>query len=552
MYARPLLTENQSKNVVEIVPDIDTPIQAGIRRTWTGEAGTTTSTVTVEGIVQLPIRRQSTSKPVEIQKGITVISQFKPSASPLPRPSVPSSPPKASNAELETALLVAAEEGHADSVKRLLEEKGANVNARGGEFGSALHAAAYQGHVRVIKILLKNGANVKMQAGIFRFALTAAAASSSSDSVRMMTILRDNGAELNARDMENETALHGAVFGNNLEAARFLIEQGVPVDIRGTCNGTALQMALDLEFKDMVRLLLGDKSSESSSPRMAPSTPNLKLNTETDSEAPIDPFVVETLQKLLNMALVGACMEGPIEDVRELLELGASVNSFLDGFGYALQAACFKGQLEIAQLLLDQDADVNLQGGELGNALQAAALSGNTVLTMLLLVWEANVNQICGYYGCALQAAASEGHLAVMDVLLKFGANVNAYGGHYTFPIIAAAASGIEATQKLVAHGASVRVKAAGGYTPVDVARASNHHDAVTYLKSVGGKSSRFFSKSFWAAFMQSAVLSFQEGYQEAEAARIMKEQMMAAGIGSSQPQPDPQSLNQSENGVAT
>lgn len=111
-------------------------------------------------------------------------------------------------------------------VKALLNN-GADVNLPGGNCGFALHAAAQGGHLGIIKVLLHHGANVHLQGGQFRFALTAGEPNSrvrrESDAltfiavyrgnVRTMKVLLDQDASLNAADMENETVLHGAVFG---------------------------------------------------------------------------------------------------------------------------------------------------------------------------------------------------------------------------------------------------------------------------------------------------------------------------------------------------
>ena len=48
-------------------------------------------------------------------------------------------------------------DGH-EAVVRLLLEKGADVNAQGGQYGNALQAASYRGHEAVVRLLLKSGA----------------------------------------------------------------------------------------------------------------------------------------------------------------------------------------------------------------------------------------------------------------------------------------------------------------------------------------------------------------------------------------------------------
>jgi ankyrin repeat protein len=52
--------------------------------------------------------------------------------------------------------------------------RGANVNARGGHYGTALQAAAVYGHHQTVKTLMEWGADVNIQGGEYGDALTAA------------------------------------------------------------------------------------------------------------------------------------------------------------------------------------------------------------------------------------------------------------------------------------------------------------------------------------------------------------------------------------------
>ena len=63
-----------------------------------------------------------------------------------------------------SALHEEASQGHDTSV-RLLLEKGVEVNAQGGCYGSALQAAAMAGHDTIVRLLLQHGANVNAQGG---------------------------------------------------------------------------------------------------------------------------------------------------------------------------------------------------------------------------------------------------------------------------------------------------------------------------------------------------------------------------------------------------
>lgn len=60
-----------------------------------------------------------------------------------------------------TPLHYAADRGHADVVRILVEEEGANANARDTSRRTPLHLAALGGHTEVIAVLLENGGQKK-------------------------------------------------------------------------------------------------------------------------------------------------------------------------------------------------------------------------------------------------------------------------------------------------------------------------------------------------------------------------------------------------------
>jgi ankyrin repeat protein len=57
----------------------------------------------------------------------------------------------------------------------MLLDRGADVNAQGGHYGSALQAASFGGHENVVRMLLvRHGADVNSQGGEYGSALHAA------------------------------------------------------------------------------------------------------------------------------------------------------------------------------------------------------------------------------------------------------------------------------------------------------------------------------------------------------------------------------------------
>jgi hypothetical protein len=66
-----------------------------------------------------------------------------------------------------------------ETVVQLLLNQGANVNAQGGQYGTALQAASMEGHEAVVQLFLNQGANVNAQGGHYGTALLVVARFSS-------------------------------------------------------------------------------------------------------------------------------------------------------------------------------------------------------------------------------------------------------------------------------------------------------------------------------------------------------------------------------------
>jgi ankyrin repeat protein len=226
----------------------------------------------------------------------------------------------------ETRLLYALSLYGCDSlVRALLHDRGADVNAQGGFYDTALQAAAAFGSTTIVTLLLDCGADVNAQGGHYNTALQAAAAVGST---AIVTLLLDRGADINADGGYYNTALQAAAaVYDSIDLVTLLLDRGADVNAQGGYYGNALQAAA----------------------------------TEYDSMATI------TL----------------------LLDRGADVNAQGGYYGNALQAAAVLDNLVTVTLLLDRGADVNAHGGLYETALQAATERCKGDLRMLLLEWGA-------------------------------------------------------------------------------------------------------------------------------------------------------------------
>jgi hypothetical protein len=82
------------------------------------------------------------------------------------------------------------------TVVQLLLDKGANINAQGGDYGTALQAAALRGHQAVVQLLLDKGADINAQGGHYGTALQAALYR---EDQAVVQLLLDKGADINAQ-----------------------------------------------------------------------------------------------------------------------------------------------------------------------------------------------------------------------------------------------------------------------------------------------------------------------------------------------------------------
>lgn len=282
----------------------------------------------------------------------------------------------------------------------MLLDRGADVNAQGGDYGNALQAASFQGYEEVVQILLNKGADVNAHGGFYGNSLYAA---SSRGHEKVVQMLLDKGADVNAEGGWYGNALQAASAEGHEKVVQMLLDKGAELDTRGSLYGNTLEAAFGRGHEPTAQLLLERQAD---------------MNTQIGG-----PY---------GNALQAAAQAGRPNIVCQLLDRGAHVNTQGGRYGCALQAAAISGNKTTVQMLLDKGACVKQRGGIYGTALQAAARGGHDSIVELLLSYRADVHAQCGLHGNALQAAALGWHSRVIKRLLSAKADVNARGGiHY-------------------------------------------------------------------------------------------------------------------------
>lgn len=209
---------------------------------------------------------------------------------------------------------------------QFLLDRGLNVNASGGKYGTALVAACTCGSEEMVTLLLDRGAIVNAHGGlVFGHALQAASFCGFEEIVR---VLLRKGADVNARIDGNDTALIAACERGHQSIVKLLLDSGADVNAHAGGYGSALQAASERGHRPIVSLLL-EKGAD-----------------------------VNAKGGHYGQSLQAAAAGGRLSIVELLLDAGADVNARGGGFRDALRAASIRNHTPIIKLLLSRGASV--------------------------------------------------------------------------------------------------------------------------------------------------------------------------------------------------
>ncbi len=177
---------------------------------------------------------------------------------------------------------------------------------------------------------------------------------------KVVEALLDSGADINARDEQNQTALHKAASGGHTPIVKLLLERGADVNAKNLFGQTSLLAPL---------------------------------------------------------------YRGSLDAVRALLDAGADVEARSELSGQTPLLAVSSGQTKVVEALLEEGADVNAKGEAYHEtALMLAAASGNTATVKALLEKGADVKASSINGRTALMMAEALDHTEVVKLLQEAGA----------------------------------------------------------------------------------------------------------------------------------
>lgn len=119
-----------------------------------------------------------------------------------------------------TPLWCAAVSGQLDLVE-LLHQCGADIDAVSDSGSTPIRSACFMTHFEIVKELVRYGADISKQNYNGGTCLI-----NSVQSAKLCSFLLKNGADVNAKDIQNKTALHYAIQEHRLETTKLLVEFG--------------------------------------------------------------------------------------------------------------------------------------------------------------------------------------------------------------------------------------------------------------------------------------------------------------------------------------
>ncbi|KAF2868919.1 ankyrin repeat-containing domain protein, partial [Massariosphaeria phaeospora] len=243
--------------------------------------------------------------------------------------------------------------GSTELMEKMLQ-LGANLDAEGGVYGTALTAATYKGDRRSVEFLLEKGASLNIISGYIGGPLKAAVAYGQIDLAKLLIA---RGANVNSLGGRFYTALGAATTSQekSLDMVKCLLEAGANPTLTHYYS-SPLCVAVFRGFDHVTDLLL-----------------------EHDADVNEGP------------CLQNAVLKGDIDVIELFLARGARINRRDGPLGTPIQAAVVGGLSTLSFLIDKYHADCNWKDDEGRTALHVAAMGGSVATVRYLLDLGMNV-----------------------------------------------------------------------------------------------------------------------------------------------------------------
>ena len=388
-----------------------------------------------------------------------------------------------------TALHNSCRDGHIDMVRLLIKHK-ANVNARTDSGDTPLTLAAINKHDNVVHALSDYNCEVYAKDKDAYTALLELSCKRGYVHI-VRTLLNEDKADVNARTHSGDTPLTLAVRHKHDNVVHALSDYNCEVLANGKDAYTALlELSCKRGYVHIVRTLLNEDKADVNARTHSGDTPltlaarnkhdNVVHALLSDSQCLVDAKGQDGHTVLQN-----SCRYGHVERVRTLVKYKANVNArTYSGDTPLTLAARNKHDNVVHTLLSDSQCLVDAKGQDGYTALQYSCRYGHVDIARTLVNHKANINAKTDNGDTPLTLAARHEHDNVVHALLSDSqCLVDAKGQDgYTALHYSCRYGNVGLVRVLIKNKADVNVKANSGNTPLHVAAQYSQFQVIMAL----------------------------------------------------------------------
>ena len=368
-----------------------------------------------------------------------------------------------------TPLALAVLQAHLQAVELLLEAN-ASPNVPNTEGWSPLHIAANQDACYMIRLLCVAGANTEIQTKLGNTPLCIAAMRGRNDAAA--ELLKQN-ANPNARNEFGWSAIHYSAAANASEMVRQIGQaNGADLDLKTNEGNTALLLAASQGAKGAIKVLV-------------------EAGADVNVKGPAEWSALHFAVDQDDLEVIGILCDG-----------GADVNAMCKEHKTPLMLAVMKVWGKAVRVLLDKCADPNLRDLHGWSALHMAAESKETIEILQLLINNgAYVDELTNKGNTALALAVLKNSIGSAKVLLHGKADPSICGDHCWSPLhVAAERNYSKMAELLCSFGANLNATNQQGYTPLVISVAKGFEEVAGTLLQNGANPDMQSELNGWSA----------------------------------------------------
>ena len=346
-----------------------------------------------------------------------------------------------------SCLHLAAEKGHLDLCRALLQNYNFDIHARDDDMFTVLLHAACSDDLKLLEYLIENGSDLFSKTKDGRSCLHLAAQNGHFEICE--ALLQKYNFDIHATDDFSCTALHGAAWSGDLELLEYLIENGSDIFSETKDGRSCLHLAAQNGHFEICKALLQKY--------------NFDIHTTDDSSW---------------TALHGAAWGGDVELLQDLIENGSDVFSETKDGRSCLHVAAERGHLKICRALLQNyDFDVYARDDSGLSVLHLAAWGGDLELFEYLVENGSDIFSKIKDGGSCLHLAAENGQFKICKALLqKYNFDIHATDDSSWTALHSAAWSGdLELLQYLIENGSDIFSETNDGRSCLHLAAKRGH-----------------------------------------------------------------------------